>query len=149
MKKEIENRQAIIMKQLLIILNAGRQGKVSSAVSFIFNNGFSESNVTSIINEKPGVQLSILTADSLFVEACIGFTEPLQICDQLSKLLGIPEVPYNQCRLIPTTEEIQDIKILASETAITDLTISQFAEKVAKWLCNRHPNIALNTPQSP
>ena len=115
--KKDRTPESVILHRLLVILNASYRG--SSAIS----------------------------SDTLFVDANLDLADNLVLCEKLSECLGIPVIPQNYFRQIPTTIDIQDFGP-QDKSADTKLTIRQFAQKIDHWLLKNHPNSQLGTPQT-
>ncbi len=109
--------ESVILHRLLAILNASYRGS------------------------------STISGDTLFVDANLGLADNRVLCEKLSESLGIPDIPSNYFRQIPTTMEIQDYGP-KNRSANHRLTIRQLAGKIASWLAKKHPKVQLGTPQS-
>ncbi|MBI5037828.1 MAG: hypothetical protein HZC01_03965 [Candidatus Kerfeldbacteria bacterium] len=93
-----------------------------------------------IPSTKTPVPVVRLPSDRL-IDLPIGFADPVSLCWYLEEALGIPRIPRERRRRIPTVEDIQDLPVLANRHADFDMTIESFARGLATWLKRRHPDV--------
>jgi hypothetical protein len=132
--KESFLQKQLIEQALLGILEARRQPSTVTP-SNILGIGFSQAG-TMI---PPSIPPEPLTGAIRFIELGLCYTAPREICEELSEKLNLPPIPGNYCRQIPAALDSQGPSMKPmNKSADLNLTIAAFAEKIAKWLQQKH-----------
>lgn len=118
-----------IEKVVIEYLSEGRGGRSFAPLGsgVIFTLGYSWGDTIDIPDPPP------ITSSMTFVDISLCFTVPLEICMELEEKFDLPTIPWQHRSSIPTTEELQDYVRMSDGRALIDLTIADFAARIADW----------------